>query len=155
MSGVVYMSCATASDSDHRRYSKEYIEGLESEIAELRKELQQQRRVDAPDPVSAPGAQPELELHSLPVPADGLPPTAHSAQQRYGESNNSVITDPPLSHISPNSSNGETDRSSPDRLIERLCGMRGRLSGGSDGRMRYFGPTSSLHLTESVSSMCV
>lgn len=41
----------------------------------------------------------------------------------------------------------------PDSLIERLCGNKRRVSTTSDGQSRYFGPTSSLHLTETPSSI--
>lgn len=34
--------------------------------------------------------------------------------------------------------------------IIRLCGSQGKLNGKDAGKLRYFGPTSSLHLTESV-----
>jgi hypothetical protein len=40
-----------------------------------------------------------------------------------------------------------------ESLITRLCGARGRLNSTNEGQLRYFGPTSSLHLTESVTSI--
>ncbi|KAJ9494500.1 hypothetical protein H2202_010114 [Exophiala xenobiotica] len=40
-----------------------------------------------------------------------------------------------------------------ESLITRLCGAQGRLNSKNDGQLRYFGPTSSLHLTESVTSI--
>ena len=46
------------------------------------------------------------------------------------------------------------DSSSPsDNLIDRLCGMKPRMNSNGDGSTRYFGPTSSLHFTETPSSI--
>lgn len=43
---------------------------------------------------------------------------------------------------------------SSESIITRLCGKRNRLNNGVDnGQPRYFGPTSSLHLTETVTSI--
>lgn len=43
---------------------------------------------------------------------------------------------------------------SSESIITRLCGKRNRLNSGIDnGQSRYFGPTSSLHLTETVTSI--
>ncbi|EXJ84557.1 hypothetical protein A1O3_05226 [Capronia epimyces CBS 606.96] len=46
-----------------------------------------------------------------------------------------------------------TELESSESLITRLCGAQGRLNSKHDGQLRYFGPTSSLHLTESVNSI--
>lgn len=46
-----------------------------------------------------------------------------------------------------------TESDAGESLITRLCGARGRLNSTSEGQLRYFGPTSSLHLTESVTSI--
>lgn len=100
----------------HRRYSKEYIEGLENEIVELREALQQAR-----------GSE-----------------TATSPTQRSDTTASSADT------------NGALVRKEslpPDSLIERLCGNKRRLNSNPDGQTRYFGPTSSLHLTETPSSI--
>jgi hypothetical protein len=40
------------------------------------------------------------------------------------------------------------DYSPPNNLIEHLCGAKRRRDGNGDGQSRYFGPTSSLHFTE-------
>ncbi|KAK4942014.1 hypothetical protein LTR10_018195 [Elasticomyces elasticus] len=45
------------------------------------------------------------------------------------------------------------DSEAGESLITRLCGAQGRLNSKNDGQLRYFGPTSSLHLTESVTSI--
>jgi hypothetical protein len=42
--------------------------------------------------------------------------------------------------------------SSSDSMISRLCGGKRQLNSNHAGRLRFFGPTSSLHLTESVIS---
>lgn len=39
-----------------------------------------------------------------------------------------------------------------DNIISRLCGRQWKLNSDEDGQYKFFGPTSSLHLTESVSS---
>ncbi|KIW78191.1 hypothetical protein Z517_08024 [Fonsecaea pedrosoi CBS 271.37] len=39
-----------------------------------------------------------------------------------------------------------------DNLISRLCGRQWKLNSDEEGQYKFFGPTSSLHLTESVSS---
>jgi hypothetical protein len=39
-----------------------------------------------------------------------------------------------------------------DNMIVRLCGGQRQLNSDRIGRLRYFGPTSSLHLMESVTS---
>lgn len=41
---------------------------------------------------------------------------------------------------------------SPTNVIARLCSRRWQLNSDSEGQLKFFGPTSSLHLTESVSS---
>lgn len=43
----------------------------------------------------------------------------------------------------------------PNNIIARLCDGRYQLNYDSEGRLRYFGPTSSLHLTETVTSTIV
>ena len=42
--------------------------------------------------------------------------------------------------------------SNSDNMIVRLCGGRRQLNSDRGGRLRFFGPTSSLHLMESVTS---
>ena len=42
--------------------------------------------------------------------------------------------------------------SGSDNMIMRLCGGQRQLNSDRAGRLRFFGPTSSLHLTESVTS---
>ena len=44
----------------------------------------------------------------------------------------------------------KTSRS--DSIIARLCGIQWQLNSDEGGQLHFFGPTSSLHLTESVSS---
>ncbi|KAK2836854.1 hypothetical protein FQN49_006657 [Arthroderma sp. PD_2] len=43
----------------------------------------------------------------------------------------------------------------PDNIITRLCDGRYQLNYDSEGRLRYFGPTSSLHLTDAVTTSIV
>lgn len=49
------------------------------------------------------------------------------------------------------SATSETSNNS-DNMIMRLCGGQRQLNSDRAGRLRFFGPTSSLHLTESVTS---
>ncbi|KAF7559279.1 hypothetical protein G7046_g4886 [Stylonectria norvegica] len=44
------------------------------------------------------------------------------------------------------------DSPKPDNMIVRLCGGKRQLNSDRAGRLRFFGPTSSLHLMESVTS---
>ena len=54
---------------------------------------------------------------------------------------------------SDNKASTEDSSTPPDSLIERLVGMKRRFSSCGDGQSRYFGPTSSLHLTETPDSI--
>lgn len=51
----------------------------------------------------------------------------------------------------PSSTNSDASNSS-DNMIVRLCGGQRQLNSDRVGRLRFFGPTSSLHLSESVTS---
>lgn len=54
---------------------------------------------------------------------------------------------------SPGLSSTNSDASnSSDNMIVRLCGGQRQLNSDRVGRLRFFGPTSSLHLSESVTS---
>lgn len=69
-------------------------------------------------------------------------PTQHS------ESQGSAIAVPEAPR-----SVSDKESTPPDTLIERLCGMKRRVNSHSEGQGRYFGPTSSLHLTETPLSI--
>lgn len=45
-----------------------------------------------------------------------------------------------------------TESDNADNMISRLCGGQRQLNSDRAGRLRFFGPTSSLHLSESVTS---
>ena len=47
------------------------------------------------------------------------------------------------------------DYSPPNNLIEHLCGAKRRRDGNGDGQSRYFGPTSSLHFTETPATLTI
>lgn len=103
-------------------------------------------------------------IQSRSEPATSPPQPGISPEQPV-ERRHSIAVDSHMTHANPqplanlqgqtNARSTSTDayRASPDSLIERLCAMKGRLNSNSDGQMRYFGPTSSLHLTESVKSI--
>ncbi|TKA54393.1 hypothetical protein B0A49_09108, partial [Cryomyces minteri] len=108
-----------------RRYSKDYIADLENQIAELKNAL------------AASRAQQQSQ---------GSEPATSPSLAADNETIDTQLA--PLSRTT----TAEPDLSTSDTLITRLCGMRGRLNSNDVGQLRYFGPTSSLHLTESVSS---
>jgi hypothetical protein len=54
-----------------------------------------------------------------------------------------------LEEVSPGT---ESNSSKSDNMIVRLCGGQRQLNSDRVGRLRFFGPTSSLHLMESVTS---
>ena len=55
--------------------------------------------------------------------------------------------------LSPDASSTLSDMSNAsDNMIVRLCGGQRQLNSDRVGRLRFFGPTSSLHLSESVTS---
>ncbi|KAK4995811.1 hypothetical protein LTR66_004440 [Elasticomyces elasticus] len=114
-------------DRDERRmrYSKDYIADLENQISELKDALaasQAQRQSQGSEPATSPSLAADTET-----------------------------IDTQMSSLS-RMTTAEPELSPSDTLITRLCGMRGRLNSNDVGQLRYFGPTSSLHLTESVSS---
>ena len=56
------------------------------------------------------------------------------------------------SNVSPGSISTASDTDVCDNMIARLCSGRRQLNSDRAGRLRFFGPTSSLHLTESIVS---
>lgn len=78
--------------------------------------------------------------------ARGSEPATSPTQRSESQSTAVAVTD---------GLGGSPDKESspPDSLIERLCGMKRRMNSNGDGQSRYFGPTSSLHLTETPSSI--
>jgi hypothetical protein len=56
-----------------------------------------------------------------------------------------------LAALSPNSLPSDKE-DGDDNIISRLCGRQWKLNSDEEGQYKFFGPTSSLHLTESVSS---
>lgn len=103
-------------DRDERkvRYSKEYIESLESEIAELRATVKR------------------FQLNETTTSDAGTSDGAAVSNSSPDE-----IKTPP-----------SEEYSTPNNLIEHICGVQRRRDGNGDGQSRYFGPTSSLHFTE-------
>ena len=116
------MVCGDRADS-LSRYSKEYIESLESEIVELKQALQQYQSNHSETNESEAGRTESQVLSS------GSP---------------DEIRTPPSDDSSP-----------PNNLIERLCGANRRRDGNGDGQSRYFGPTSSLHFTETPTTLTI
>lgn len=107
------------------RYSKDYIESLETEIAELRLALKQAQ--DGNTETNASRSD-----------------TGNSDGQLVSTCSPDEIKTPPSVEFSP-----------PNNLIEHLCGSKRRRDGTGDGQSRYFGPTSSLHFTETPAPITI
>ncbi|KAI1613487.1 fungal-specific transcription factor domain-containing protein [Exophiala viscosa] len=162
----------TLPDRDERRirYSKDYIVQLESQIADLRSvvaDLQRQGQPQ-PSPHIQPSAQhiptptlsqPQKQRRMSSMSQSSLGPMASLQQAGPQQSQDSDTSTSPsmateisgvaIAKVGTSSAESEAGES----LITRLCGAQGRLNSKNDGQLRYFGPTSSLHLTESVTSI--
>ncbi|KIW84524.1 hypothetical protein Z517_03774 [Fonsecaea pedrosoi CBS 271.37] len=81
------------------------------------------------------------------------------AASRTETSDSQALTAPtPTDAVSTNTKpppEAESSGATEDSLISRLCGRQWKLNSDRGGQYRFFGPTSSLHLTESVSSSLV
>ena len=123
-------------DRDERRvrHSKDYIQDLESQIAELKNALASSQALPLSSQLSEPPTPPQ-DTTSNEAAANNTQLAPMHMTQRAA----SVVS--------------MSDSGSPDGLLDRLCGTRGRLNSNDNGQVRYFGPTSSLHLTESVTSI--
>ncbi|OAG35033.1 hypothetical protein AYO21_10820 [Fonsecaea monophora] len=81
------------------------------------------------------------------------------AASRTETSDSQALTAPtPTDAVSTNAKpppDAESSSATEDSLISRLCGRQWKLNSDRGGQYRFFGPTSSLHLTESVSSSLV
>ncbi|KAI9811856.1 MAG: hypothetical protein M1827_005207 [Pycnora praestabilis] len=117
------LQCVVPEGDERRRpSSKTHIRELEQRISFLEKALKEARSTQP---------QPQHENSILPAIED--------------------VRDAAIPELQPSI---DTDLSSdvPSSLIGRLCGMKWQLNSDEVGQLRFFGPTSSLHLTESVSS---
>jgi hypothetical protein len=77
---------------------------------------------------------------------------AAATAQKYAEpSFNNIPAQRKPSVVSSNSPLS-TPSQEEDNIISRLCGRQWKLNSDEEGQYKFFGPTSSLHLTESVSS---
>ncbi|EXJ74618.1 uncharacterized protein A1O5_02915 [Cladophialophora psammophila CBS 110553] len=137
-----------------RRYSKDYIIQLEDQIAELRNTVANMQAAytqsksqsqTAHWPTVASGSPLQMQGQSQPQPL--LQPQASDSL-----SSPTLITDD-SSAVGERRSKGTPESEPGESLISRLCEAQGRLNSKDDGQLRYFGPTSSLHLTESVTSI--
>ncbi|OAP57138.1 hypothetical protein AYL99_07875 [Fonsecaea erecta] len=143
-------------DRDERRvrYSKDYIIQLQDQIAELRSTVAN---------MQAAYAQPKSPSQPLHWPAavSGSPSQVHAQIQQQPPlqlqasdslGSPTLMTDD-SSAIGERRSKGTPESEPGESLISRLCEAQGRLNSKDDGQLRYFGPTSSLHLTESVTTI--
>lgn len=145
----------TLTDSSFRRHSKDYITDLENQVKTLKQLVaksqpqlfSQNPELDHPLPRDQEQAERDLQEETRPCSAkfDNT-----SSQQAY-LNDLSQPSKAPKDNAALNGTSPGSDRS--ESLITRLCGIRGRLNSNDAGQLRYFGPTSSLHLTESVTSI--
>ncbi|OAG40008.1 hypothetical protein AYO21_05689 [Fonsecaea monophora] len=145
-------------DRDERRvrYSKDYIIQLQDQIAELRSTVATMQAAYTSSksppqtlqwPVAVSASPPQLQAQFQPPPP--LPPQP-PASDSLGSP---TLTTDDSSAIGERPSKGTPESEPPESLISRLCDAQGRLNSKDDGQLRYFGPTSSLHLTESVTTI--
>ncbi|KAK5281706.1 hypothetical protein LTR40_004427 [Exophiala xenobiotica] len=162
----------TLPDRDERRirYSKDYIVQLESQIADLRSvvaDLQRQGQAQPSPPVqpsarhmhTSISSQPQKQRRMSSLSQSSLGPMScqqPAAPQQLQDSDASTspsmateVSGMGIAKAAVSTAGSEAGES----LITRLCGAQGRLNSKNDGQLRYFGPTSSLHLTESVTSI--
>lgn len=87
----------------------------------------------------------------------GGPPTAPHSQSSSSPRTiaSDLLPDPTPSDVADNDdqiTSEATKASKADSIIARLCGAQWQLNTDERGQFHFFGPTSSLHLTEGVSS---
>ncbi|CAK7228658.1 hypothetical protein SEUCBS140593_006988 [Sporothrix eucalyptigena] len=109
-------------DERRRLHTKQLIEQLRAENAQLRAELEDHRQFCLVDHHSGSSGM-----------SDRSSEASDSATEQASSSSSSALR-----------------RS--DNMIVRLCGGQRQLNSDRVGRLRFFGPTSSLHLMESVTS---
>ncbi|KIX92802.1 uncharacterized protein Z520_11465 [Fonsecaea multimorphosa CBS 102226] len=143
-------------DERRVRYSKDYIIQLQDQIAELRSTVAtMQAAYTQPKSPSQPLHWPAAVSGSpSQLQAQIQPPSQPPLQLQGSDSLGSptLMTDD-SSAIGERPSKGTPESEPGESLISRLCEAQGRLNSKDDGQLRYFGPTSSLHLTESVTSI--
>ncbi|KIW22576.1 uncharacterized protein PV07_10860 [Cladophialophora immunda] len=132
------------------RYSKDYIIQLQDQIAELRSTVANMQAAYAqPKSPSQPLHWPAAVSVS---PSQVQPQLPVQLQASDSLGSPTLMTDD-SSAIGERPSKGTPESEPGESLISRLCEAQGRLNSKDDGHLRYFGPTSSLHLTESVTSI--
>jgi hypothetical protein len=132
-----------------RRHSKEYIENLENQMTELKSMVAHIQAQPRSQPltlppsliVPSPESYTQIQLPQAPISPDF---EIHGVQ---------LMPQDELTAFTAYQSESGTDSDSKESIISRLCGAHGRMNNKEGGRPRYFGPTSCLHLTESVNSI--
>lgn len=117
-------------DERRKTHTKELIEQLRAENSRLKQELEKHRDVCFMG--ESLSNEPDI----------GISPTENEES-------------PNLHSPTAPSPSGATDSSASsrsDNMIVRLCGGHRQLNSDRIGRLRFFGPTSSLHLMESITS---
>lgn len=116
-------------DERRRAHSRKVIEDLRAEVARLKAELEEHRSFCL---MGENNGSTEDGV------SDWLSEDQHNHYQQQQQSDG----------LSPPSSCSVKS----DNMIVRLCGGQRQLNSDRGGRLRFFGPTSSLHLMESVTS---
>ncbi|CAM1506056.1 Fc.00g056970.m01.CDS01 [Cosmosporella sp. VM-42] len=116
-------------DERRRAHTRSLIENLRAENAHLKAELEDHR--------------------SVCLMGEGDSFSLAASEGWSGESGSAIELSPQASGPSLSS---VSDISKSDNMIVRLCGGKRQLNSDRAGRLRFFGPTSSLHLMESVTS---
>jgi hypothetical protein len=98
----------------------------------------------------------------LPLPSPTLttmePPVNVRPPSRSQPQSSEATCSPPRGSCEPIGGSGQhiqtmTELEPGETIISRLWGTHGRFNDNTPGKLRYFGPTSSLHLTDSVTSI--
>ncbi|ROT40439.1 hypothetical protein SODALDRAFT_376222 [Sodiomyces alkalinus F11] len=125
-------------DERRRTHTRSLIETLQAENARLKAELEDHRKYCLMGSGGGGGGGDDDAFEFPPLDQDSGTPT-------------NSISPGAATDASPQPSTSETSSRS-DNMIVRLCGGKRQLNSDRAGRLRYFGPTSSLHLMESVTS---
>ncbi|KAB5580231.1 fungal-specific transcription factor domain-containing protein [Coniochaeta sp. 2T2.1] len=126
-----------STDERRRSHTRMLIQDLQAENARLRTELEEHRSI------CLMGDSMSISLSASSV--DG-----RVESRSPGTSPDMLSSSGPSDYSVPQQSVAKKSKS--DNMIVRLCGGERQLHSDRVGRLRYFGPTSSLHLMESVTS---
>lgn len=145
-----------------RRFSKEYIVDLETQVrdfkailADLQSQLEaQQASLSRKSCCEHNIVSSQDQPHPKPQGSHDIAPSNNFESFKYADKDPIANTIDLGNKDGPELADSTASSSSGESIITRLCGTRNRLNSSIDnGQSRYFGPTSSLHLTENVASI--